>query len=305
MTFYDGKAGAEPDCAADAPEVRSETPWIRRWPLLAPTLPPATHTNSYLFGQRELLLLDPGSPLDSENERLLEAVCELQEAGCSISAIVLTHHHPDHVVGTTYWQKQLAAPVWAHAFTVPQLSEIGIHVDRTLVDGETLPFGPQGCTILHTPGHARGHLCLLDGAGGGLVAGDMVASIGTVRINPSDGGDMAVYMAQLTRLLHLALQTQPGDPLRLWPAHGASMAKGEERLRFYLWHRQMREDKVVAALQKGSASIKKLMPLVYADRPDADPILAEGSLLAHLYKLASEGRAIADAQGIWSLIAGG
>jgi glyoxylase-like metal-dependent hydrolase (beta-lactamase superfamily II) len=134
---------------------------------------------------------------------------------------------------------------------------------------------------VHTPGHAAGHLCFE--VGGATIAGDMVAGIGTILIDPSEG-DMAEYLASLGRLL-----ARP--PVMLLPAHGPPIVDGPSKLREYLAHRQMREDRVLAALTETPRTLGELVPSAYADTPRMLWPLAERSLLAHLGKLVREGRA--------------
>src|SRR4051794_11015683 len=88
--------------AADQPEAQPSAPWLRRFPLFSPTLPPATHTNLYLLGQSELLLVDPGARELSENDRLLAKLDEIARDGQRVRGIFLTHHHIDHVSGAAY-----------------------------------------------------------------------------------------------------------------------------------------------------------------------------------------------------------
>jgi len=291
-----------------ASEIRPESPWLRRFPLRSPTLPPATHTNAYLYGEGELLLVDPGSPQESENERLLDGVDELMRDGHRVTAIFLTHHHYDHTSGAAYLQRRLAVPILAHELTAERLRPQGLLVQRTIQDSEVLAYGGRGAgsTALHTPGHAPGHLCLLDGAGAGLIAGDMVASVGTILVSPWDGGDMGAYEDSLLRLLRLSQDRvhaafgATSASLRLWPAHGASIAEGAEWLTAYLSHRRQREERVLEALQKGAATASALVRAVYADKPGVDPLLAQGSLLAHLYKLHRQGRVFVQ-DDVWSL----
>jgi glyoxylase-like metal-dependent hydrolase (beta-lactamase superfamily II) len=306
---FKNRRNMDQDVSATTPEVRSNSPWLRRFPLRSPTLPPATHTNAYLLGDGDLLLVDPGSPTPSENDHLLDAIAELRQKGHRLAAIFLTHHHYDHVSGTSYLKERLEVPLYAHAVTAELVRSIGLQVERTVSSEEVLPFGPAGCEAVFTPGHAPGHLCLLDRAGGGLIAGDMVASVGTIVVNPGDGGDMALYLASLERLLALsrpprgatlAVAGNDSPSLRLWPAHGASVADGEKLLRFYLMHRREREERVLAALRQGSGTVQKLVPIVYADKPDANPSLASMSLLAHLHKLQREGIVVLK-DDVWSV----
>ncbi|HEX9917763.1 MAG TPA: MBL fold metallo-hydrolase, partial [Pyrinomonadaceae bacterium] len=69
------------------------------FPLRTPTKPPATHTNAYIVGHGELVLLDPGSPYEDEQAALAVCVDELAAEGRTVREIILTHHHPDHVAG--------------------------------------------------------------------------------------------------------------------------------------------------------------------------------------------------------------
>src|SRR5437762_3235465 len=81
----------------------------------------------------------------------------------------------------------------------------------------------------HTPGHAPGHLCFADAAARAIVAGDMVASVGTIIVEPEDGGDMTLYLASLRRL---RAEVDAGAT-RLLPAHGPPIVDGGARLDFY------------------------------------------------------------------------
>ena len=155
-----------------------------------------------------------------------------------------------------------------------------------LADGETA----YGATAVFTPGHAEGHLCFA--IGDATIAGDMVAGIGTILIDPSEG-DMAVYLASLERLL-----ARP--PMTLLPAHGPAITDGHGKLREYLSHRRMRESMVVAALGDAPRTLSELVTEAYRDTPRTLWPLAERSLLAHLVKLVREQRAIDHGDGRWS-----
>jgi len=153
-------------------------------------------------------------------------------------------------------------------------------------DGETV----HGATAIGTPGHAEGHMCFA--VGDAIVAGDMVAGIGTILIDPSEG-DMAVYLASLERLLARPQMT-------LLPAHGPAIVDGHGKLREYLSHRKLRESQVVAALRDEPRTLAELVAEAYRETPRALWPLAERSLLAHLVKLVREQRAIDVGDGRWS-----
>jgi len=247
-------------------------------PLRAPTLPPATHTNCLLLGDEELWVVDPGSPWPEEQAILRETLDKLAEEGRRAVGVLLTHHHPDHTGGAQVLDLPIAA-------TRETAERIDFKVDRIVEDGARFEVGPRGWRALHLPGHTRGHLCLIEEGSGAVVAGDLVAGVGTVIVDPPEG-DMKDYLDSLDRLLG----EKPGC---IYPAHGPVIPAGPARLSEYRAHRLQREQLVLGALRRSTnaAVPAELVPAAYPDvKPDVYP-LAERSLLAHLYKLVREGRA--------------
>src|ERR1700742_4843103 len=186
---------------------------IQSFAARTPTLPPATHTNSYALGGRDVLLVEPATPYESEQKAWIAWARGLASGGRRPIAIVATHHHVDHVGGIDVLARELGLPVWASAETAAKVPEA--RVARHLEDGDELVLEgpvPERWTVLDTPGHDWGHICLWDADSRTAVVGDMVASQGTILIAPGDG-DMQLYLAQLERLAAL------GARLAL-PAHG-------------------------------------------------------------------------------------
>jgi len=261
---------------------------IRRFAVRTPTLPPATHTNVYVLGRGRVAVVDPASPYADEQARLDAALDVLRRGGERVVELILTHHHVDHVSGAAHLAERLGVGIAAHAATAAKLRAMGrFEVTRIIHDGEPLEFGVRA---MLTPGHAPGHLCFVHDGARAIVAGDMVASEGTIIVEPDDDGDMKQYLDSLRALRAL-------DPKVLLPAHGPPIVGAEAaaaKLDFYVAHRLEREARVLASLSTEPQTVSALVPPAY---PDVSPMLyplAARSLLAHLIKLETEGRAARD-----------
>jgi glyoxylase-like metal-dependent hydrolase (beta-lactamase superfamily II) len=265
---------------------RSIAHGIEAFAVRTETLPPATHTNCYALGVRELLLVEPAAASDGEVRAFVEWVQGLRAQGRRPVALVATHHHDDHAGGAAALCEALALPLWAHEQTASRLS--GVTVSRHLRDGDVIALGDgaeAAWHVLHTPGHAPGHLCLHSPAERTLVLGDMVASEGTILVAPGDG-DMRVYLEQLERLA--ALEARLG-----LPGHGEPVEWPSALLRATRAHRLMREARAASAVLRAGprgALLDELLEVVYDDTSMTLWPIARLSLRAHLDKLVEEGR---------------
>jgi glyoxylase-like metal-dependent hydrolase (beta-lactamase superfamily II) len=251
-------------------------------PLETPTLPPGTHTNCALVGAGPFLVVDPGSPYEAEQARLVAALETRPREG--FLGVFLTHHHADHtgaLGAVRAWLGQ-KLDVYAHPDT---LAKLDLPADRLVPteDSARLAVGGGLLGAMHTPGHTRGHMALVDAEQGWAYVGDLVASQGTILVDPPDG-DMAAYLDSLARVRALGLR-------RAIPSHGDPLDDPDAWLGFYISHRLAREQKVLAALEGAWEPLEDLLPRAYADAAPAAWPLARRSLLAHLLKLLDEGKA--------------
>lgn len=213
-------------------------------------------TNTYVVGREPAVVIDPG-PDDPDH---IEAVRRAAEGRGGIGTVLVTHGHGDHVDGVERLGVEPAHPR----------------------DGETI----AGLTAIATPGHAADHLCFL--ADGACFTGDLILGEGSTIVGPREmGGSLGDYMASLRRLEGLDLTI-------LYPGHGPEITDPAAKIAEYIAHRQEREDRLVAALERGERSRAALLAEVWDDVPANLRGAAGFAMQAHLEKLADEGRLPAD-----------
>lgn len=256
------------------------------FPVRTPTKPPATHTNCYLiYTSQELLVIDPGSPYEDEQDALATAIEQLLAEGRSLREIVLTHLHPDHVGGVNALRARFGdkVKVAAHRLTAEPLTD-SVRVDRFIEDDDVVKLAGSPeirLRAMHTPGHARGHLCLYEERTGTLISGDNIVGLGSVLIDPPEG-NMRDYLQSLERMRAL-----PNLSV-IFGGHGPAMANPYTKIDEYISHRLDREQKILQAVREGAATPKDIVVRVYTDVSPKAHTMAERAVLAHLEKLIAD-----------------
>ena len=249
-------------------------------------------TNSYLVGDPATgyIAIDPG-PADAEHlERLWRA------AGGDIRMIVCTHSHPDHSPGAAPLQQmclragRAAPPILGLPSAPTARADSAFTPDRSLSNDELLTLTGKGLDgeithtlqVVHTPGHAANHVCLLLREDGLLFSGDHILNGSTTIINPPDG-NMADYLDALDRLDQLC--AEHGVEFIL-PAHGHVLGEARAAIAQLKGHRLAREAKVIAAMQAlPEGTVEQWVELAYADVPPRMWPLAQRSLIAHVERI--------------------
>ena len=274
------------------------TPGVRMAPLLTPTIPPATTTNAYVVGEKDLFVVDPAPYDEGERRRLVEFLVRLEGEGRNVKGVLVTHHHQDHVGAIDTVARKFGVPVHAHPLTLQRLP-VPPDDPRPLDEGSRVELGvaPDGSDdwhliAHHTPGHDRGHLIFIESRYRAAIVGDLVSTLSTIVIDPPEG-HMATYVASLERAEGLDLEM-------LYPAHGPANPRGRAVLGKAIEHRQLRERKVLGALSRDPQELGDVLARAYDDVDPRLSGLAERSLIAGLEKLEEEGRVIRSG-ALWGL----
>jgi len=236
-------------------------------------------TNTWIVGREELVVVDPG-PLDASH---LDAVVAAAAPLGRISRIVCTHHHPDHREGALALAARTETLVGVFHSTAQAPAELPLR------DGDRIEAGAHHLRCVHTPGHAADHLCLLAEDDGACFFGDHLLGGMTTVIDPPDG-NLGAYLRSLDRLQ--ALRPRIG-----YPGHGPILADPVAEIATVRAHRLEREAQIVAALAAlagGPATPAALVPGIYRAYPETLWPAAARTVLAHLEKLAEEGRVVAE-----------
>lgn len=265
-------------------------PCVQMIPLRTVALPPSTHTNAFLVGNESRYLIDPGPSEPAEQDMLFSVLDEYLETHGPLTAILLSHHHPDHVGAAAVCAHRYQLPIWAHEKTAEML--LGrVDVQRLLPHGDRLELGrwpgdPEKqwhLEVLRTPGHAPGHLAFFDPLYRLLFAGDMISTVTSIVIYPPDG-NLAEYLESLKRLRELYARM-------LLPSHGNVSAQPRQVIDAALEHRAKREKQLLEALSEEPVPLEEMTALLYRGTPEVLMRFAKAQVLAGLLKLQAEGRA--------------
>jgi glyoxylase-like metal-dependent hydrolase (beta-lactamase superfamily II) len=243
-------------------------------------------TNSYLVGDpgTGYIAIDPGPADAAHLEKLWRA------AHGDIRMIVCTHSHSDHSPGAKPLQAMCAnkPPILGLPSQPTARANSEFTPDRALADLEVLTLTgthtSHSLQVIHTPGHAANHLCLVLLEDGLLFSGDHILNGSTTVIDPPDG-EMNAYLDSLDRLTAACAEHGIGCIL---PAHGYVLGSAREAIAFLKAHRLKREAKIMKVMQAHpDATMEEWVKHAYDDVPPRMWPVAQRSLLAHVQRIQS------------------
>jgi len=267
--------------------------------VLAPNPSPMTYwgTNTYILGDQDVVVIDPGPNDESHLAALMRIL-----SGRRVDRILVTHSHLDHSGLAGALSTKTNAPVIAFgdsgAGRSPIMTDLiasglttggegvdhGFQPDEHLGDGAMISGSWGGIEAIHTPGHMANHLCFR--WGDVVFTGDHVMGWASSLISPPDG-DLTQFMKSCHRLAEISAKL-------FLPGHGGTVDDPTDRLRWLIEHRYAREAQILSVLSGSALTISEITDSLYRDLAPGLRRVAQRNVFAHLIDLAQRQKIAAE-----------
>ncbi len=272
------------------------SPLVRRLVCRNPSAFTFHGTASYLVGDRELAVIDPGPDDDSHFSALMAAIGDRP-----VSHIVITHTHRDHSPLAERLKQATGAKTYGYGphgagarsravvsgdVQLDASGDMDFAPDVTLAHGDVIDGAGWDLEAVFTPGHCSNHMAFALKQENALFSGDHVMAWSTSVIAPPDG-NMADYFSSLDVLL-------ARDEEVYWPGHGPEKRDPQPFVRAFKTHRKMREEAILNRIRAGDRTVMEIVRAVYANVDARLHPAAAMSTLAHIERLIERGLIVAE-----------
>ena len=262
--------------------------------ILAPNPSPMTFkgTNTYVIGDTELAIIDPGPISDIHFANIIKVI-----ANRTVKFVFLTHSHIDHSPLAKKISDELGAETYAFGPSGSGLSEImhdlisegyesggesiddDFYPDHLVKDGDIFMLNNEKITAIYSPGHMGNHVCYqYDKL---LFTGDHIMDWATSMVSPPYG-DLTQFMASCRML-----QTKQFD--LFLPGHGEPVKNPSERLNFIIRHRLDREEQIISTIHNTPMTAMEITKIIYTEIDHRLIPAATRNVFAHLIDLRERG----------------
>jgi len=191
--------------------------------------------NTYVLyqPQAEAIVVDPGCSNESEVQELIGFI---QSQKLTVRCSVNTHCHIDHILGIAALKQHFGVKAYAHIDDLPLLQMAPAHalmfglslesvpaIDETLNHGDVIDLNGSKLTVIHTPGHSKGGICLYAEHEKFVVTGDTLFNLSIGRTDLPEGSYETLIASIKEKLMVLP------DDTAVYPGHGNSTSIGSEK----------------------------------------------------------------------------
>ncbi|MEM7209417.1 MAG: MBL fold metallo-hydrolase [Pseudomonadota bacterium] len=244
-------------------------------------------TGTFIVGEDEVVIIDPGPDQDTHINAVLDAV-----AGCKVSHLLITHTHLDHSPAAAAVQRATHAPTVGFGphgsgmrdttVVIEEGADFDFAPDIVVRDGDVIRNSESRFECVYTPGHTSNHMCFAHHEQNALFSGDHVMGWNTTIVSPPDG-DMSDYINSLDKLLLR-------DDAIYYPTHGSPITDPQRYVRDLREHRLARGEQIEACLARHPMTVMELVEQLYQHLPRSMNGAAARSVLATLLYLQSQSR---------------